>query len=130
VSEQDFFFDEEPESKTPAPKTAPKSARPAGAAKATPVVEAAPSSSSETTWAVASLLGVIGLLHGCLLRLLVSHSPAPAAAAVPAPTTPAATSPSSGTPSTLTSEQINSGQLPAGHPPINASGTANTAPAP
>jgi hypothetical protein len=135
VSEQDFFFDEEPDAKTPAAKgpaskaAAPKASKQTPsdsgkpASKAVPVVEASPSEADQsTTWAVASLLGVVGLLLGAILGFLLGNSlPGTTTSTTPAPA--AVTAPGAA-PSTLTSEQINSGELPAGHPPIDASGTA------
>jgi len=137
VSEQDFFFDEEPEGTKPATKSAASKATPTkgsgpasagsgkSASKAAPVVEA-PSSVADqsTTWAVASLLGVVGLLLGAILGFLLGNSLSATTTSTTTPSAPV-TAPQSGTaPSTLTSEQLNSGELPAGHPPIDASGTA------
>lgn len=136
MSEQDFFFDEEPDAKAPASKgsgPASKGSKPAPAAtatagsKAAPVVEAAPSVADQsTTWAVASLLGVIGLLLGAILGYMLGTSVAGTTSiTTPPAAAPAALDGSGTAPSTLTSDQINA-PLPPGHPPIDASGTPDT----
>lgn len=125
MSEQDFFFDEEPEAKTPAAKGSKATA---SAPSKSPAVESAPVTSvadGSTTWAVAALIGVIGLLFGAILGFLLgnalSGNTATAAdAAAPAPITGTQPAPQ------LTTEQIAAGQLPAGHPAVNASGTSDT----
>ena len=122
VSEQDFFFDEEPEAKKPAGKdTKPKAS---SAAAAPEPVTSSSFADQSTTWAVASLVGVVGLLLGAILGFLLGNSVAktavPAAPAITAPTG----SPSAA-PSTLTSDQVNQG-LPAGHPDISKPATGST----
>ena len=131
MSEQDFFFDEEPDDKASSAKgTSAKGSRtpaPAKAAAATPVAAVAVAEDS-TTWAVAALIGVIGLLLGAILGFvlgttLAGNSTATTAASVnaPAPVAGAQASP-------LTTEQISAGQLPAGHPAVNTSGAVDTSP--
>jgi len=122
VSDQDFFFDEDPSGTTTETK-APK-----GAKQAAPNTPAAPdatpvsvvSDGQSTTWAIAMLIGIIGLLLGAILGFLLgtslAKSAAPAASA-PAATAPSATAPAAN-PGNLTTDQVNSG-LPAGHPPVS-----------
>lgn len=130
MSEQDFFFDEEPEAKAPAAKTpkAPKASAPAPSksSPAEPVVEASVADGT-TTWAVAALIGVIGLLLGAILGFVLGNTLAGASASSGTSTTGAPT-PITGTQPApqLTTEQISAGQLPAGHPAINTSGAAET----
>jgi hypothetical protein len=145
VSDQDFFFDEEPEAPKPAGKgtkpASPPAAPPAKAtaSKAAPAKPAAPVAEVDTepsasfieqptTWAIASLLAVAGLLLGAILGYLLGIGMAKPAAVVPAATSPAATVPAaSGTPAVLTTEQIQAG-MPAGHPAVSvpSSGSADT----
>jgi hypothetical protein len=145
VSEPDFFFDDEPETPNPATKApkAPKAAsssskgaaskpaaskpaasKPAPTKKPAAVVEEPVESFADqpTTWAIASLIGVCGLLLGLILGFLLGTTltknatlATSATSATPAITAPAAVS---GGGSTLTTAQLSSGQLPAGHPKI------------
>jgi len=139
VSEQDFFFDEEPESTKPAqPAAKTPSVKPAASssAKSTSPKVAAPAAASvspagsdqSTTMAVAALVGVVGLLLGAILGFLLGNTVAKSTIAAPK---------SSATPSqTQTTGSGSSGQagplpsgvttLPAGHPPVNVP-TTNTA---
>ena len=125
MSEQDFFFDEEPDAKAPkapkAPVTPPKSSVTAPEAVAA-------STDQSTTWAVAALIGVIGLLLGAILGFVLGDALAgttstDTAATAPAPITGTQPAPE------LTTEQISAGELPAGHPAVNTSGAAETTPA-
>jgi hypothetical protein len=137
VSEQDFFFDEDPEpDKTPGKSSKPAAPAPSAklaAKSAAPAQSAAPASFADgsTTWAVASLLAVAGVLLGAILGFLLGTGMAKSASvSTPGTGVPAAVAPAtSGQPSTLTSEQVQSG-LPAGHPDISTptSGSANTTP--
>lgn len=137
MSEQDFFFDEEQESAPDQPKAKASRAasddvpakRPATAKAKQPAAEPVVSSYEPqvTTWTIAILLALVGLLLGAILGFFLGSAlgkPAPAVSGTP--TTPVTQTPSSGTPSTLTSDQINAG-LPAGHPAINTSSTETTA---
>lgn len=132
MSDQDFFFDEEPEPKKPAGKESKPASKPAAPASA-PAAPAPSSSGSDqsTTWAIASLLAVVGLLLGAILGFLLGNTLAKNATTAPVANTPAATAPSasSGGASALTSEQVQSG-LPAGHPAISTptTGSAVTTP--
>ena len=143
MSEQDFFFDDEPQTPNPAtkPPKAPKAAtstvksaasKPApsksAASKKTAAVADEPAESfvdQPTTWAIATLVGVCGLLLGLILGFLLgttlARNAAVATTATPVVTAPAAVS---GGGSTLTSAQISAGQLPAGHPAITVPTTA------
>lgn len=132
MSEQDFFFDEEPEAKvTPAkaPK-APATSPSKSAAKTSTPEPVAYAADQSTTWAVAALIGVVGLLLGAILGFVLgntlagSNSAAPASSSVAAPATAAGTQAAP----QLTSQQISAGQLPAGHPAINASGAVVATP--
>lgn len=129
MSDQDFFFEEEPENKdrsskastkAATPKTSPKAASTAVAESAVQDIDDdAPLLERPTTWAVAILIGVIGLLIGAIGGFLLgsnsgaalpaASSTAPAASTAPAPE--------------LSNDQIESGELPAGHPPISTTGT-------
>lgn len=127
MSEQDNFFDEEPDAPSPAPKgskspaTAP-SKSPAEA-PAPAVYDDAPAEGS-TTWAIASLIGVIGLLLGAILGFVLGSTLS--AAAVSTDTT--APAPITGTQSApqLTTDQISAGELPAGHPSVGTTGSTGT----
>jgi hypothetical protein len=137
VSDEDSFFDEEPApnpgkqqkpaAKTTAPRPAQKAAPAARAAAAPRTRDAAPPQffDQTTTYAVAALIGVIGLLLGVLIGYLLLGTPT---AAAPTSDTPAATVPAatqSG--GQLTTQQVNAGQLPPGHPKISIPATT-TAP--
>lgn len=141
MSDQDSFFDEEPEPKgpgkssggtKPSAKTpargsgqpAPRSgSRPASRSTTPPPVEPA-GTQGETTWAIAALLAVVALLLGAICGFLLGTTLAGSGTtAAPATTTPAA---STSQPSVLTTQQIQSGQLPPGHPTINSSASAAT----
>ena len=130
MSDQDFFFDEEPKDTKPSGKGS-KPAAPAKSASAPAAMTGTSSSIADqsTTWAIASLMAVAGLLLGAILGFLLGTTMARNTVATPTASTPAATAPNSTQPSALTSEQIQSG-LPAGHPAISnpASGSANTTP--
>jgi len=143
--DQDFFFEDEPQApkpsgkgsksaapaaskpKAPAAKTASAKAAPATATPVTDLDESASFADQSTTWAVASLVGVCGLLLGLILGFMLGTTLAKNAAATAAVATPAvtATTPSavSGGGSTLTTAQLQSGQLPAGHPAISTPAT-------
>jgi hypothetical protein len=141
VSDQDFFFEDEPQapkpsgsrSKAPAAPASPKPRTPTAsdATVSTPVTGAADPlaiADQSTTWAVASLVGVCGLLLGLILGFMLGTTLAKNAATASV-TTPAvsATTPAavSGGGSTLTTEQLASGQLPAGHPAVNIPATSS-----
>jgi len=118
VSDQDNFFDEEPVAKQPEPKASKSVAVNEPAAPAASVTSSTDDQS--TTWAVAMLIGVIGLLLGAILGFLLGTSLAKSAtvpAATPTTTSPAGTVPSAD-PGELTTDQVESG-LPAGHPPVS-----------
>jgi len=123
VSDQDFFFDEEPTGTTTDSKGAKPGKQAASNTPAAPAAAIVPEASGDqsTTWAVAMLIGIIGLLLGAILGFLLGTSLAKSAT-VPAATAPAATSPAvtapSADPGTLTTDQVSSG-LPAGHPPVS-----------
>lgn len=118
MSDQDFFFEEEPEGTKPADKSSKAAKQPVTDAPATSVTSSGDDQS--TTWAIAMLIGIIGLLLGAILGFLLGTSLAKSAA--PAATTPAATAPAANVPATnggqLTTEQIQGG-LPAGHPQVS-----------
>jgi hypothetical protein len=133
VSDQDFFFDEEPDTKGSTGKgskgaaTAPAKRPSAPATKAAAPAQAIADDQS-TTWAVAALLGVVGLLLGAILGFLLGTtlagsrvSSAPATTAVTAVTGAQQQSAPQ-----LTNSQVQAGQLPAGHPAITTSGNATT----
>jgi hypothetical protein len=129
VSEQDFFFDEEPEAKAPATKGAKAPAKTSPKASASAPAAPASASGDSTSYAVVALVGVIGLLLGAILGFVLGSTLAgnsasgPTASNIPAPTT-------LGTAPQLTPEQLNTTELPAGHPVISSSGTVETTPAP
>jgi hypothetical protein len=151
VSDQDFFFDEEPESKGPGNKggrtpaapsaktpskssagstarstqPAPRSGSRQPSRSTTPPPAAPSPAQGETTWAIAALLAVAALLLGAICGFLLGNTLAGSSGSAPVAntTTPAA---STTQPSVLTTAQIQSGQLPAGHPSINSSGSAAT----
>jgi len=77
-------------------------------------------------YAVAALVGVIGLLLGAILGFLLGSTLAGNAASSAA--TPSVTAPVTGGTSapTLTQDQLTTTTLPAGHPAVNASGTGTT----
>jgi hypothetical protein len=127
VSEQDFFFDDEPEAKGPsakAPAAKAPSARSPKAPVASPAkVSAAAPDDQSTTWAIAALIGVIGLLLGAILGFVLGTTLAgksATVAATPAPAVATQVAPQ------LTTQQINAGQLPAGHPAIPTTSVATT----
>jgi hypothetical protein len=140
VSDQDFFFEDEPQAPKPSGKgsKAPASSAPTprtpkapAAAASTPVTRAADPlaiADQSTTWAVASLVGVCGLLLGLILGFMLGTTLAKNAstAALPTPAV-TATTPStvSGGGSELTTAQLASGELPAGHPAINIPATSS-----
>lgn len=130
MSEQDFFFDEEPQPASDEPKPAKaskpaKDAAPAASAPAKrPVKDAAPAEAIEpsadaqmTTWSVAALLAIVGLLVGAILGFMLGGALAKPAA-VSSTGTPTTGAPVAA-PSNLTTDQIEAG-LPAGHPPIDS----------
>jgi hypothetical protein len=138
VSDQDFFFEEEPAAPKRTGKGAKSTAAPSSAkAGASTAVPPAPKpgpsaplliADQSTTWAIASLLAVAALLLGAILGFLLGTGLAKSRVAVPAASVPAASAPAaSATPAQLTSEQVRAG-LPAGHPAISvpASGSAVT----
>lgn len=125
MSEQDFFFEEEPDAKGSSAKgsKAPVTTSSKSSSAAAPAP--APSDQS-TTWAVAALIGVMGLLLGAILGFVLgttlARSNTATTAVTPAPITGTQPAPE------LTTEQIAAGELPAGHPAVNASGTSETSP--
>lgn len=148
MSEQDFFFDEEPEvapeppkakapraaksdapvSEKPAPRAAKTTAKPVTKVTAKPVIDEyepeALGDPQSTTWTVAILLALVALLLGAILGFFLGSALGkPAASGSTA--APVTQTPATGAPSALTSEQVNAG-LPAGHPPINTSSTVET----
>jgi hypothetical protein len=132
VSDQDFFFDEEPtkpKSDAPAPKSgASKSgSKPVTSSKAEPPA-VVPFLEQNTIMSVAILIGVVGLLVGLIGGYLLGSAqtqPAAAPATGAVGTVPSG-SDQGGAP-VLTEEQLNSGQIPTGHPSITGTG-AVTAP--
>jgi hypothetical protein len=140
VSEQDFFFDEEPEPKAPATKGAkapatqgarPATKAPAKASSGPVTTRSEHGADLSSLYATGALIGVVGLLLGAILGFLLGSALAGNNSAtnaggtgVPAPTLSGQTAP------TLTQEQLNATGLPAGHPAIGTSGTAVTTPAP
>jgi hypothetical protein len=136
VSDQDFFFDEEPTKPAPdAPASksggaksgaAKPAAKPASSSKTEPAA-AVPFLEQSTVMSVAILIGVVGLLVGLIGGYLLGTAqtqPAAAPASGAVGTVPDATG-QGGAP-VLTQEQINAGQVPAGHPSIATSGAATT----
>jgi hypothetical protein len=145
LSDQDFFFDEEPTPK--ADKPAPKgSGRPAAskgaAAKPAPAAAAAAPApvsvfDSSVSMPIAGMLAVIGLLIGIIGGFLLGQSMAASTVASPDAAIPGAASTQQGATSgsmtgtgtnapALTPQQMQQGQLPPGHPQV--SGGTNTAP--
>jgi hypothetical protein len=158
VNDQDFFFDEEPESKKPAQsaaksssaKPAPSaakssSAKPAssGAARSSAPNSAKPAVSApatvasgladqSTTMAVAALVGVGGLLLGAILGFLLGNTVGKASTAAPKATaTPAQTS-TSGSGSSAQPGPLPAGvtTLPPGHLPVSVPATNSAAATP
>lgn len=132
MSDQDFFFDEEP-----APAAAAKPAKAASKPAAKPVTTARPAAADEApasffeqslSTSVAAVFAVAALLVGFILGFLTSGAMAtnqPPASTLGTSTGMPATG---GAPGALTPEQIqqgSSGQMPPGHPSISggASGT-------
>jgi xanthosine utilization system XapX-like protein len=132
VSEQDFFFDEEPEVKAPAAKAPAKPAAkaPARSSSAPTPAPYAPRVDQSSSYAVAALVGVIGLLLGAILGFLLgtvlagNAASSASSSAAPAPVTSGQGAP------TLTQEQLNTTALPPGHPAVSSTGAAETTPAP
>lgn len=143
VSDQDFFFDEEPAKKEKAAdkpaksgtsksptKSMPAKSVPAKSApsKSAPAPVATPFFEQNVSMAVAGMLGVIGILIGVIVGFLLGGMGS--AAILPTDTTltaPAAsTGTGTGTAPELTPQQQGGG-LPAGHPSIGgtSSGTAS-----
>lgn len=130
MSEQDFFFEEEPDAKSSstkgskAPKAPVTTPSKSSAAAPTPV---SASSDDSTTWSVAALIGVVGLLLGAILGFVlgmtVVGNSASSTSLTPAPITGTQPAPQ------LTTEQISAGELPAGHPSVSPSGSGDTTPA-
>jgi len=76
-------------------------------------------------YAVAALVGVIGLLLGAILGFLLGSTLAGNAASSTA--TPSVSAPAAGgNAPVLTPEQLTTTTLPAGHPAVTTSGTATT----
>lgn len=122
MSDQDFFFDDEPQAKPAAKGSAgakgPAAAKSASTAKAgAPARQAAPATGSffaqSVSMAITSLVAVIALLVGLIVGLLIPTG----GSAVPT------TSPAASTAPSLTQDQLNSGELPAGHPDIGGTTT-------
>ncbi|HEY5505895.1 MAG TPA: hypothetical protein VIK83_00220 [Coriobacteriia bacterium] len=141
MSDQDFFFEDEPQAPKPSGKGSKSAAAPAAPKPRAPKAPAATASTpvtgasdplafadQSTTWAVASLVCVCGLLLGLILGFALGTTLAKNAATAALPT-PAvtATTPStvSGGASTLTTAQLASGELPAGHPVVNIPATGS-----
>lgn len=137
MNDQDFFFEEESNAKASAAKGSKASAKaPAKSSVTAPArtsSKAAPRAAANdpvaadqsTTWAVAVLIGVIGLLLGAILGFMLGSTIAKSTAVAPAAASSAASSSSEQAPA-LSSDQISAGQLPAGHPAVNVSGTSDT----
>ncbi|MDO8963766.1 MAG: hypothetical protein Q7W30_04655 [Coriobacteriia bacterium] len=145
MSDQDFFFDEEP---AKAEKAAPKSTTKAAtskpvakttAAKAAPVAPAEPASmlDQNVSMGVAGMLAVVGILVGVIIGFLMGGAMGAQQAAVPPATTPAASTPmgsgsaapAGSNPAPLTQEQMQqgaNGQLPSGHPNISGGAAGST----
>ncbi len=139
MSDQDFFFDEDDETREGGSKDAEGAAKDRSSRKpadkpSRPKAEARrpePASGSffeqSTTMAIASLIGIIGLLLGVIVGFVMSGMLG--AAAVPAPVagqmTPVPGN-SSGSPGALSNEQLQQG-LPAGHVPISGASGAGGA---
>lgn len=135
MSDQDFFFDEEPTKPAPgAPASKPGATKSGGAkpgakpatSSETETAAAVPFLEQSTVMSVAILIGVVGLLVGLIGGYLLGTAqtqPAAAPAIGAVGTVPDATG-QGGAP-VLTQEQINSG-LPANHPSVPASGAAAT----
>lgn len=139
MSDQDFFFDEEPAKKDdkPAKSAAGKSTAKSGGAPAKPApAKAAPVATpffeQNVSMAVAGMLGVIGILVGVIIGFLLGGIGAPATDTVLS-NSPASTSTGVGaggqTAPALTPEQMQQGtggNLPAGHPKISGTPTTGT----
>jgi hypothetical protein len=141
VSDQDFFFDEEPAKKEKAADKPAKSGATKSTAKSAPL-QSAPSKSApapvatpffeqNVSMTVAGMLGVIGILVGVILGFLMGGMGG--AANLPTDvsvTAPAATGSAPGkTAPALTPEQLQqgtTGTLPAGHPKIGGTGAPTT----
>jgi len=136
VSDQDFFFDEEPTKPAPGTPASKPGATKSGGAK--PGAKPATSSETETAVAVpfleqstvmsvAILIGVVGLLVGLIGGYLLGTAQTqPAAVSATGAVGTVTGSTGQGGAPLLTEEQINAGQVPAGHPAITASGAATT----
>ena len=141
MSEQDFFFDEEPESKAPAAKSAKAPAKtPSKAAAKTPATASTDASatvdskttadpaalSTDTLYSIGALIGVLGILLGAILGFLLGNALAPGSSAststLPAPTVGSQSAP------TLTEEQLTTSTLPPGHPSVGTSAPVTPAP--
>lgn len=138
MSEQDFFFDEEPEPKAPAAKGAKAPANtPAKTAAKAPAKSAPKDSSSvetipaagtfdqSTLYAIAALVGVIGLLLGATLGFLLGTTMASGTAPSSSTSTTAPAAGGSAAPA-LTQDQLTTTTLPAGHPKVDVSGAVGT----
>lgn len=130
MSDQDFFFDEEPTKPAPGTPASKPGATKSGAKPATSseteTAAAVPFLEQSTVMSVAILIGVVGLLVGLIGGYLLGTAqtqPAAAPATGAIGTVPSAAD-QGGAP-VLTTEQINSG-LPANHPSLPASGAAAT----
>lgn len=125
MSDQDFFFDEEPEgkktakpaAKAPSAKPSARTTSPKAAAPAAPSVSAA-SSDQSATMAIAALVGVAALLLGAILGFLLGNTvgkstvAAPKSTAIPTQTTGSTSSGQAGPlPAGVTT-------LPPGHPAV------------
>lgn len=131
MSDQDFFFDEEDEAVSEAPKASSKSggkaqapARQAAPKQRTAAApSAAPAGEKQVSMTVAALMAVVSLLLGVIIGFVL-----PGGSTGTAPSNGAAIG-TGGTaaPGPLTEDQLNSGQLPEGHPPIESMGATGAA---
>ena len=131
MSDQDFFFDEEDEAVSEAPKASSKSggkaqaparqAAPRQRSAAAP--SAAPAGEKQVSRTVAALMAVGALLLGVIIGFVL-----PGGSTGATPSTGAAAGTGSTTaPGPLTEDQLSSGQLPEGHPPIESMGATGAA---
>jgi hypothetical protein len=132
VSDQDFFFDEEPAKDKPAAGKPAQPARkstgaPAPAASA-PAAAATPLFEQSVSMAVAGMIGVIGILIGVILGFLLGGMNGAAVNTTASPTVEPLNT-GTGTAPVLTPEQ-QSGGLPAGHPNVSGAASGSTAATP
>lgn len=133
MSDQDFFFDEEDEAVSEAPKASSKSggktqatarqSAPKSRAAAPAQVAPAPAAEKQVSMTVAALMAVVSLLLGVIIGFVLPGGTQNSTTSTGA----AAGTGSTTMPGPLSEDQLSSGELPPGHPPVESMGATGAA---